>query len=187
MIKYILRKYGIYFAVRRFVMKIRCSLHRLPGVHPLAYIHGSSLKDMRHDLILGEYVFIGANCTIAARVRIGKYTMFAQGSAVVGADHLYNLPGIPMLFSGRPTIPLTVVGEDVWVGFSAIIMQGVQIGRGAIIGANAVVTKDVPAYEIWAGIPAKKVGIRFQNPADRQIHDTMLDGPIVKENYSKPA
>ena len=186
MIKYILRKYGIYFAARRFVMRIRCILRGLNGVHQLAYIHGSSLKYMRKDLILGAYVFIGADCTISARVKIGKYTMFAQRASVVGADHLYNFPGIPMLFSGRPTIPLTVIGEDVWIGFNAIIIQGVQIGRGAIIGANAVVTKDVPAYEIWAGIPAKKIGMRFQNPCDRQIHDTMLDGPIVKANYSRP-
>ena len=101
--------------VRRFVMKLRCISHGLPEVHPLAYIHGSSLKYMRKDLILGAYVFIGADCTISARVKIGKYTMFAQRASVVGADHLYNLPGIPMLFSGRPIIPLTVIGEDVWV------------------------------------------------------------------------
>ena len=57
-------------------------------------------------------------------------------------------------------IPVTV-GNDVWIGARAIIMDGIKIGDGAIIGANSVVTKDVPPYAIVAGCPAKLIRYRF--------------------------
>lgn len=54
-----------------------------------------------------------------------------------------------------------VVGNDVWIGYEAVILAGVTIGDGAIIGARAVVTKDVPPYTIVGGIPAKQIRKRF--------------------------
>lgn len=55
----------------------------------------------------------------------------------------------------------TVIGNDVWIGYEAVIMQGVTIGDGAVIGTRAVVTKDVPPYTIVGGVPAKKIRTRF--------------------------
>lgn len=55
----------------------------------------------------------------------------------------------------------TVVGNDVWIGYEAIILSGVHIGDGAIIGARSVVTKDVPPYTVVGGAPAKKIKMRF--------------------------
>ena len=57
----------------------------------------------------------------------------------------------------------TVIGNDVWIGYEAVIMAGVTIGDGAIIGARAVVTKDVPAYAIVGGIPAKLIRKRYSD------------------------
>lgn len=57
--------------------------------------------------------------------------------------------------------PKTVIGHDVWIGRKAIIMPGVKVGNGAIVGAGAVVTKDVPDYAIVAGVPAKIIKYRF--------------------------
>ena len=54
-----------------------------------------------------------------------------------------------------------VIGNDVWIGYEAVVMQGITIGDGAIIGARAVVTKDVPPYTIVGGIPAKPIKKRF--------------------------
>lgn len=54
-----------------------------------------------------------------------------------------------------------VIGNDVWIGYEAVIMQGVHIGNGAIIGTRAVVTKDVPPYTIVGGVPAKEIRKRF--------------------------
>ncbi|MFA7074977.1 MAG: CatB-related O-acetyltransferase, partial [Endomicrobiaceae bacterium] len=56
-----------------------------------------------------------------------------------------------------------VIGNDVWIGYESVIMQGVHIGDGAIIGTRAVVTKDVPPYTIVAGVPAKPVKKRFDD------------------------
>ena len=83
--------------------------------------------------------------------------MLAPEVVIIGGDHRVDVPGTPILFSGRPELP----GANrhrcrAWVGFRAIIMAGVNIGRGAIVAAGAVVTRDVPAYEIHAGVPAKR-------------------------------
>ena len=56
-----------------------------------------------------------------------------------------------------------VIGNDVWIGFEAIILSGVTIGDGAIIGTRAVVTKDVPPYTIVGGVPAKPIRKRFSD------------------------
>ena len=63
-----------------------------------------------------------------------------------------------------------VIGNDVWIGYEAVILSGVSIGDGAVIGTHAVVTKDVPPYTIVGGVPAKPIRKRFQ----REIVDAML-------------
>lgn len=55
------------------------------------------------------------------------------------------------------------IGNDVWIGTDVIIMEGVTIGDGAVIGTGSVLTKDVPCYEVWAGVPAKKIKSRFSD------------------------
>ncbi len=64
------------------------------------------------------------------------------------------------------------------------ILAGVRIGRGAVVGAGAVVTKDVPAYEVHAGVPARKIGERFPRPADRALHDQIILGPPRPGRYA---
>ena len=53
-----------------------------------------------------------------------------------------------------------VLEEDVWLGVNVVVLKGVRIGRGAIVAAGAIVTKDVPSYEIWGGVPARRLGER---------------------------
>lgn len=62
-----------------------------------------------------------------------------------------------------------VIGNDVWIGYEAIVMQGVTIGDGAIIGARAIVTKDVPPYTIVGGVPAKPIRKRFSDEVISQL------------------
>jgi len=76
-------------------------------------------------------------------------------------------------------MPETTIEDDVWIGQGSIILSGITIGRGAIIAAGSVVTKDVPSYEIHAGVPAKKIKDRFTQE-EKRIHDKLLDGPIVR-------
>jgi virginiamycin A acetyltransferase len=56
-----------------------------------------------------------------------------------------------------------IIQDEVWIGCKAIILRGVTIGQGAVIGAGAVVTKDIPPYEIWAGVPARFIRKRFRD------------------------
>lgn len=62
-----------------------------------------------------------------------------------------------------------VIGNDVWIGYEAVVMQGVTIGDGAIIGARAIVTKDVPPYTIVGGVPAKPIRKRFSDEVISQL------------------
>jgi hypothetical protein len=74
-----------------------------------------------------------------------------------------NLFGVPSSWNDFPSPP--ELGNDVWVGAFAFIRQGVRVGDGAIVGAGAVVTRDVAPYEIVAGVPARRVRSRFEPEA----------------------
>ena len=65
----------------------------------------------------------------------------------------------------------TVIGSDVWIGYEAVILSGVTIGDGAIIGARAVVTRDIPPYTIAAGVPAKPIRRRFDVETIAQLEE----------------
>lgn len=185
MIKAALRRYDrIYFALRSMLMAWRRWRRGLRNVHPTFYMASSAHASP--DLIAHEYSFINIDCMVGPRVTLGRYAMLAPEVVIIGGDHRFDLPGTPILFSGRPELPQTVIGADVWVGFRAIVMAGVSIGRGAIVAAGAVVTKDVPPYEIHAGVPARKIGERFSSSAERLCHDAMLNGSAVKGEYASP-
>lgn len=64
-----------------------------------------------------------------------------------------------------------VIGNDVWIGYEAVVMAGVHIGDGAIIASRAVVTKDVPPYTIVGGTPAKKIRLRFDEDTIAQLQE----------------
>lgn len=124
----------------------------------------------------GDYVYIGPYTEIAPYVHIGNYSSLSSYVVITGADHRFDIPGVPIRFSGRPASQITEIGHDVLIGHGVTIMRGVKIGNGAIIGAGAVVTKDVPAYAIVAGVPAKIVRYRFDE-AQKTIHERMLQQP----------
>ena len=72
-----------------------------------------------------------------------------------------------------------------WIGARVTVMQGVQIGRGSIIAANSVVTRDVQPYSIIAGVPAKMIKARF-NESDAELHDRFLARPCEKGEFCDP-
>jgi len=163
---------------RKFARSVKMIFIRnwygLDKVHRTFYLGGSG--DIARDFCAGPFSYVGRDCCICPKVTIGAYTLLAHEVSIQGGDHRFDLAGTPICFSGRPEMPETVIGEDVWIGHRAIIIAGVKIGRGAVIGAGAVVATDVPAYAIYAGVPAKPVGVRFADEKDRIRHDQMLDG-----------
>jgi len=112
--------------------------------------------------------------------------MFGPRVTIIGGDHKFDIPGTPMIFSGRPLQKKTRIEADVWVGYGAILMAGITIGRGSIIAAGSVVTKDIPPYEIHGGVPARKISDRFSNQNDRDVHDKMLAKEPFKGNFAPP-
>jgi virginiamycin A acetyltransferase len=111
---------------------------------------------------------------LKSKLIIGKYCSLAHGCRFImpDANHAITSPStypFPGPWSDRVPIedvPLppkgdTVVGNDVWIGYEAVIMPGVTIGDGAVVGARSVVTRDIPAYHIVAGNPARVVRPRL--------------------------
>lgn len=141
---------------------------------------------MSRDLRADSFVFVAPMCQLSPMLSIGRYTMLAPHVSVVGSDHRWNNPTVPIQFSGRPEQSQTVIGRDVWIGTRATLLRGITIGDGAIIGAGAVVTKDVPSREIWAGVPAIKVRNRFTTEADQDRHQAMVSGPLLPANFTEP-
>lgn len=122
---------------------------------------------------IGRYSYVTRNCLIQ-NTEIGSFCSISE-------DCILGLPGhpvdmvstSPVFLKGRnylkknfASIPYsesvkTVIGSDVWIGARAMVKGGVTIGHGAVIGAGAMVTKDVPPYAIVAGMPAKLIRYRF--------------------------
>lgn len=95
------------------------------------------------------------NCSItcAEEITIGDACNIANNVVIVDHDHRLGKYGVE---DGLESTPVHI-GKNVWIGANAVILRGVSIGDGAIVAAGAVVNHDIPAHEIWGGIPAKKI------------------------------
>ena len=113
------------------------------------------------QLSVGSNTSINSNTIIAVmeKVVIGNNVMIAPNVYILDVDHNFENRALPIAEQGYKTAPV-VIEDDVWVGTGAVITKGVHIGKGAIIGANSVVTKDIPSYGIVGGVPAKLIKMR---------------------------
>lgn len=109
---------------------------------------------------IGNNSGIGVNCRIRGPLIIGNDVMMGPDVVILGSGHNTSRTDIPMRLQGSPDSQQTVIGNDVWIGTRVIILPGVKIGNGVIIGAGAVVTKNVPDYAIVGGVPAKIIKYR---------------------------
>ena len=111
---------------------------------------------------IGDNTFIGSSTefNITKEIKIEKNCLIASGCKFIDHDHGFSNRDIPMNISVEGIEESIYIDEDVWIACNTVILKGVKIGKGAIIAAGAVVTKSIPEYEIWGGIPAKKIGIR---------------------------
>lgn len=100
-------------------------------------------------------------------VRIGNYTSISDITLLMGGNHHTDLTTYPLMsvFYGKEDnkVPRNIsIGSDVWIGFNSLIMEGVSIGDGAIIGAGALITRDVPPFSVVVGNPGRIVKFRFE-------------------------
>lgn len=138
-----------------------------------------------HYPINHDHLIIGKFCSIAC----GAKFMFTCGNHTMKSLANYTFPiffdeweldnrKITEAWDNKGDI---VIGNDVWIGYEAVIMQGVTIGDGAVIGSRAVVTKDVPPYTIVGGVPAKPIRKRFDDAVvDRLTELKWWDWPAEK-------
>ncbi|HDL78850.1 MAG TPA: hypothetical protein ENH09_04690 [Bacteroidetes bacterium] len=120
------------------------------------------------NIYLGENANFGFNCHIfaAGDVKIGKNALVAAYTYFVGGDHTANRTDIPVLFQPRTAKGVTI-GDNVWFGAGVRVLDGITIGRDAIIGSNAVVTKDIPDFAIAVGVPAKVIKNRINADTEK--------------------
>jgi len=135
---------------------------------------------------IGDNVYMGKNVHIAAPCVIRSDVMLASYVALVGGDHQYKTPSVPMNQSGRDVMEPITIEEDVWIGHGAIILSGVCIAQGSIVAAGSIVTKNVPPCEIWGGTPVKFIRSRFETESEKRSHIAYLsdlyDGSLGQES-----
>lgn len=126
---------------------------------------------------IGDYTYVG-NYTVIDYAIIGKYCSIGQRCSIGGWEHDYKkFSTNPRIYreifgeSYSDQVQQVVIGNDVWIGDNAIILKG-NIGDGVIIGAGAVVTKDVPPYAIVVGNPAHIIKYRFDEETIKKLLDS---------------
>jgi maltose O-acetyltransferase len=149
-------KYGAWAKVVR--RAICCGLFKRMGHH--VNIERRAWFGSGQNVEIGDFSGLGVNCRINGPVLIGSHLMMGPDVMIVSRRHNFSRLDIPMMFQGDGEPKLVVIEDDVWIGARAIILPGVRIGRGAIVGAGAVVTKDVPPFTIVGGNPARVIKSR---------------------------
>ena len=142
------------WTIRRFVMRLlKMKIGRGTFIAKRNYIMTPQ------QLAVGDHSHINRGCTIDARggITIGNNVSISYNVSIMTGSHDYNSP----CFRGR-FLPIHI-DDYVWIGNNAVIQQNITIGRGAVVCAGAVVTKDVPPFSVVAGVPARQIGQRQKN------------------------
>lgn len=166
----------------RYLKGLLCNLFN-PAVSLLAFIDGRSRVDRRGKINrfakivssrIGRYSYVGVGRWVI-HAEVGNFCSIANEVNIGLAKHSLDYLSTSPIFTEKKNgtghswvekncfVPSeqTIIGNDVWIGYRAIIRGGVKVGDGAIIGAGAMVTKDVPAYAIVGGVPAKIIRYRY--------------------------
>lgn len=120
---------------------------------------------------INKYVHVGPGCVINL-AEIGNYSSIAPHVQIGGLEHPYWQVSTSTVLTKASVRNKTIIGNDVWIGAGSIIRQGITIGNGAVVGANSFVNKDVPAYAIVFGTPAKVYKFRFDSDLIQRIENS---------------
>jgi acetyltransferase-like isoleucine patch superfamily enzyme len=124
-----------------------------------AVLHVYNFRDLpKAGISIGSDSLIGEYCVIRGQggVQIGDRVYTSPFTQIIAVNHVFDDPNQPFIDQGI-TAEGIVIEDDVWLGAGAVITDGVRVGRGAVVAAGAVVTKDVPAHTIVAGVPARPI------------------------------
>ena len=136
---------------------------------------------------IGEKTVIGQECTISAyqHVRIGEQCVIADRAMFIDFDHGVVEVERPIRQQGIYKRDV-VVGSNVWIGYGACVLRGVSVGDNSIVGTNSVVTKDVPANAVVAGIPARIIRMR-EAPEQLRWPDPVEPDPAAWTTLQPPS
>ncbi len=111
------------------------------------------------EIEIGEGCFLNRNTMIAAqtKVTIGDHVMFANGCFVGDAEHRFDDPDLPVTWQGFTSKGPVSIGSNCWFGLGCVVTSGVEIGERCVVGANSVVTRDIPSRTLAAGAPARVI------------------------------
>lgn len=160
--KQVKKKYKKPFIHKTVIIWGKKNVKLSKGAHLWEY---SIIRARSAELIVRENSHIGPFTVIFTAehgVHIGSNVMIAPHCVIAGGSHNYKNIEKPMLFSDDFSKGPIIINDDVWIGANTTILDAVEIGEGAIIGANSLVNKNVKPYDIVAGNPAKKIGSRLK-------------------------
>jgi len=148
---------------------------------------GSKIRCHEGEVEIGRKSVMGQECTISAyqRVRIGEQCVIADRAMFIDFDHGVVETERPIRLQGIYKRDVEV-GSNVWIGYGACVLRGVRVGDNSVIGTNAVVTKDVPANAVVAGIPARIIRMR-EAPAQLRWPDPVEPDPDAHTTLQPPA
>lgn len=144
--------------------------------------------------VIGAHSYAAVNVWLT-NTSVGKFTSIGGGTMVGLASHtLCNISSSPIftlshnatgvswtnsdVAENTDSLPRTIIGNDVWIGANVLVKSGVTIGTGAVVGAGAVVTHNVPPYTVVAGVPARRIKMRFdERVCSRLLHSHWWDLP----------
>ena len=112
---------------------------------------------------MGDYARIGHNCELHGVVHLGNHVLMAPEVVSYNVNHEHGSLSSPTDLQGDATMEPIYVGIDVWLGRRVMMMPGVHIGDDGIIGAGAVVTKDLPPYSVGGGVSCRVIGSRLSS------------------------
>ena len=119
-------------------------------IHPNVFVRGEE------KIYVGKGTTVNRNTLLLDNVSVGERCSIAGNSVIVGSNHKYSDSVQKIKDQGMSSIGITI-GDDVWIGANASILDGVTIGNGSIIAAGAVVTADVPPMSVYGGVPARLI------------------------------
>ena len=165
-----------------------------PRVHPTAELKGCRIgryaavgeRTILREVTVGDFSYFERHAE-AIYADIGKFCSIAANTRINALEHPLERPtthkisyrpneyfrylGVDQTFRARRRDKRVTIGHDVWIGHGAVVMPGIRIGNGAVIGANSVVTSDVPAFMIVAGVPARPIRPRFASGVAERLEN----------------
>ena len=121
--------------------------------------HNTILKAYHKNLlVIGEHTWIGQNCFFhsGGGIEVGQAVGIGPCVKILTSEHIADDRSVPILFTPLKFKPV-VLKDGCDIGVGSVICPGVTVGEGAIIGAGSVVNKDIPNFEVWAGVPTRKI------------------------------